>query len=229
MSRLRQLITVLHQRSVWQVLLVYIGVSWGLLEATGLFIEQFGLPAWAFPAAVLLLVIGLVILLATAWMQVQPAAQAPDAPTPWEVDLVSLKESVARGRLPHLTWARAILGGVVAFSLLFGFAGLYVLLSGPPRAVPVSGASDGEAAPGIAVLPFHVVGSPEPLFVEGEPRYQSLNDAIAEDCGLAGGTAYVTSDGKVGCIPHDVEDSRDELVSPSQPPAIEPTPAPAPE
>ncbi len=176
MSRLRQLITVLHQRSVWQVLLVYIGVSWGVLEATGLFIEQFGLPAWAFPAAVLLLVIGLVILLATAWMQVQPAAQSPDAPTPWEVDLVSLKESVARGRLPHLTWARAILGGVVAFSLLFGFAGLYVLLSGPPRAVPISGASDGEAAPGIAVLPFHVVGSPElELWREGMVELLSTN------------------------------------------------------
>ncbi len=176
MSRLKQLITVIHRRTVWQVLLVYIGVSWGVLEATGLFIEQFGLPAWAFPAAVLLLVIGLIILLATAWMQIQPAAHAPDAPTPWEVDLVNLKESVASGRLPHLTWARAILGGVFAFSLLFGFAGLYVLLSGPPRALPVSGASDGDAAPGIAVLPFHVVGSPElELWREGMVDLLSTN------------------------------------------------------
>ncbi len=36
MSRLKQLITVIHRRSVWQVLLVYIGVSWGVLEATSL-------------------------------------------------------------------------------------------------------------------------------------------------------------------------------------------------
>jgi serine/threonine-protein kinase len=161
MSRLKQVLSVIHRRTVWQVLLVYIGVSWGLLEATGLFIERFGLPAWAFPAAVLLLAIGLVILLATAWMQVQPEAQSPDAPTPWEVDIVNLKESVTGGRLPHLTWARAILGGVFAFSLLFGFAGLYVLLSGPPRAVTANVAGDAEAAPGIAVLPFSVVGNPE--------------------------------------------------------------------
>jgi tetratricopeptide (TPR) repeat protein/TolB-like protein len=176
MSRLRQFVTVIHRRTVWQVLLVYIGVSWGVLEATGLFIEQFGLPAWAFPAAVLLLAIGLIILLATAWMQVQPAAQAPEAPTPWEVDLVSLKESVTSGRLPHLTWARAILGGVFAFSLLFGLAGLYVLLSEQPRALPVGDAGGGEAAPGIAVLPFHVVGSPElELWREGMVDLLSTN------------------------------------------------------
>ena len=75
---------------------------------------------------------------------------------------------------------------------------------------------------------FEVEDSPEPLFVDGEHQYhQSLNDAIAEDCGLAGGTAYVTSDGEVGCVvAQDVEDSGKELVSSSQPPTVEPQPAP---
>ncbi len=41
----------------------------------------------------------------------------------------------------------------------------------------------------------------EPLPVEGELQYQSLNDAIVQDCGLAGGTTYVTRDGGVGCAP----------------------------
>jgi len=65
--------------------------------------------------------------------------------------------------------------------------------------------------------------------VDGEHQYhQSLNDAIVEDCGLAGGTAYVTSDGEVGCVvAQDVEDSGKELVSSSQPPTVEPQPAPA--
>ena len=73
-----------------------------------------------------------------------------------------------------------------------------------------------------------VEDSPEPLFVDGEPQYhQSLNDAIVEDCGLAGGTAYVTSDGEVGCVvARDVEDSGKELVSSSQPPTIEPQSTP---
>ena len=74
-----------------------------------------------------------------------------------------------------------------------------------------------------------VEDSPEPLVEDGEPQYhQSLNDAIEEDCGLAGGTAYVTSDGEVGCVvARDVEDSLKELVSSSQPPTIEPQSAPA--
>ena len=76
---------------------------------------------------------------------------------------------------------------------------------------------------------FEVEDSPEPLLVDGEHQYhQSLNDAIVEDCGLAGGTVYVTSDGEVGCVvAHDVEDSGKELVSSSQPPTVEPQPAPA--
>ena len=126
----------LREARVVRVLLVYAAASWVVLEATSVFIEQFGLPGWFFPAATLLLAIGLIILLATAWMQARPAARAPDVPTPWEVDLVDLKESVRRGQVPHLTWARAILGGVFAFSLLFGFAGLYVLLTGRVPTVP---------------------------------------------------------------------------------------------
>ena len=61
--------------------------------------------------------------------------------------------------------------------------------------------------------------------IGGPPYHQSLNDAIAQDCGLAGGTAYTTSDGKVGCV---VTMSRTvEPVSSSQPPTIEPQPASA--
>jgi TolB-like protein len=63
---------------------------------------------------------------------------------------------VAEGRLPHLTWARAILGGVVAFSLLFGLAGGYVLLrnEGPEEA-------HARGRTMVAVLPFENLGSPE--------------------------------------------------------------------
>ena len=71
------------------------------------------------------------------------------------------------------------------------------------------------------------VGEPEPLFVDGEPGYvvQSLADANETDCGLAGGAVYVTSEGEVGCIfVDDHEDGGQDLVSPSQPPAVEPQP-----
>ena len=70
-------------------------------------------------------------------------------------------------------------------------------------------------------------GSPEPLFVDGEPRYQSLNEAVEQDCSLVGGTVYVTSEGELGCVvAHNLEGSGEELVSSSQPPTIELQPAP---
>ncbi len=168
----------IRQARLVRVLIVYAGASWALLEVTGAFIEQLGLPRWFFPAAILLLLIGLVIVTATAWIQARPpaVAQGSDVPTPWEVDLVDLGQSVARGRLPHLTWARSILGGVFAFSLLFGFAGLYVLIKGQPPSASIVSEAEAAAAPGIAVLPFHVVGGSDlELWREGMVDLLSTN------------------------------------------------------
>ena len=73
--------------------------------------------------------------------------------------------------------------------------------------------------------------NPEPHFVDGEPGYvvQPLDEAIRDDCDLAGGTVYVTVEGELGCeVVHDLEDSADEQTTSSQPPAVEPEPVPAP-
>ncbi len=73
-----------------------------------------------------------------------------------------------------------------------------------------------------------VAGKPEPLFMDSEPQYevQSYEEAVKQDCDLAGGTFWASSDGKVGCdIVNELEDSGEELVSSSQPPTIEPLPA----
>ena len=166
----------LRQARLVRVLLVYGAASWLILQLTALLREEFQLPQWLTPVAAVLLLIGLIIIVATAWIQAHPpaAAHEVEGPTPWEVDLVDLKESVAKGQLPRLTWARVILGGVFAFSLLFGFAGLYVLLS---ERGPASGPSDeeGAAAPGIAVLPFRVVGPEMELWREGMVDLLSTN------------------------------------------------------
>ena len=72
-------------------------------------------------------------------------------------------------------------------------------------------------------------GEIEPDFeVEHEYRVQSYEDAVKQDCALAGGLLWVTSDGEVGCVPQDLKDSGEELGSPSQPPTIEPLLVPAP-
>ena len=71
-----------------------------------------------------------------------------------------------------------------------------------------------------------VEGDPEPLFVDGEPQYevQSYEEVVRQDCGLAGGTVYVTSDGEIGCVPvHDLQGSG-EGETQAQPPVIVPEP-----
>lgn len=185
MSKLREQI---REARLVRVLLVYLGASWAVLEATALMRDELGLPSWVIPLAAILLLVGLVIITTTAWIQAHPITRlrADELPSPWEVDLVDLGQSVAKGRLPHLTWARAILGGVFAFSLLFGFAGLYVLLTGRAPNVPGPREAVAAAAPRIAVLPFRTVGPELELWREG------MVDLLATNLDGAGG--FRTSD-----------------------------------
>lgn len=167
-----------------QVLAVYVGVSWVLLQVVGELREALELPPWIGPVSLILLAVGLVIVLATAWVQSHPLvehrARAEDVPGAWEVGLGELTNSVARGRLPHLTWSRAILGGIVAFSLLFGFAGLVVVLRDRGAFTPEEAIAD-EAAPAIAVLPFSASGPDVEFWREG------MVDALSTSLdGLAG-------------------------------------------
>lgn len=114
--------------------MVYLGVAWLVLQVVNVLRDALQLPQWISPVSLILLLVGLVIIMATAWVQTHPftarRVEADEVPGSWDVALGELTHSVARGKLPHLTWARAILGGVVAFSLLFGLAGLYVLIRG---------------------------------------------------------------------------------------------------
>ena len=66
-------------RSLWQVLALYAGASWVVLQVVDVVKDNMGLPDWVFPFAVVLLVIGLPIVLATAI--VQAALYAPGALT----------------------------------------------------------------------------------------------------------------------------------------------------
>jgi hypothetical protein len=104
----------LRQARVVQVLLVYLGASWGILQIADVLTEALALPAWVLPVAVLLLLIGLVIILATAWIQSLPstsaAEEAGELPTDWQVAPADALASLKAGRLPHLTWGRAITG-----------------------------------------------------------------------------------------------------------------------
>ncbi len=102
-----------RQRRLLQVLAVYLGASWLILEITDVFIDKLALPAWFFPAAIVLLLIGLAVVIAMAIVEgAAVPAPAPEA-SPLEVRRVSR---------PRSLWSRALLGaaGVAAVLVIVG-------------------------------------------------------------------------------------------------------------
>jgi formylglycine-generating enzyme required for sulfatase activity len=117
MSRLKGLIDEIHRRSLWQVLLVYLGVSWGVLEAAALFRDEFGLPDWLLSAALGLLITGLVVVLLLAFVP-EPGGVAGD---PQEDRLASHRHLLTWRRAASIFVVTLAAWGVVATGwLVFG-------------------------------------------------------------------------------------------------------------
>ena len=66
---LKKLIHEMHRRSLWQVLVIYLGASWLVLQAVDTLAGALSLPEWAPPLALFLLIVGFPIVLATAFVQ----------------------------------------------------------------------------------------------------------------------------------------------------------------
>jgi len=147
MGSLRRIIHEVHRRSIWQVLAVYLAGSWVALQVVDALTRTAGLPDWVPPFAIVLLVIGLPIVLGTAIVQEgAPVGSSsgssggasgggrPEATgTPEERTIPSTqapRSTTGPGAAHaffqrHLTWKRAILGGVAAFVLLGSAVGAY--------------------------------------------------------------------------------------------------------
>jgi tetratricopeptide (TPR) repeat protein/TolB-like protein len=176
-----------------QVLAVYLGSAWVVLQVTYILQDTAGLPDWVPPLAVVFLLIGLVVVLATAWIQGSPLTRErvaqDELPGSWEVDLREMGQTLRRGRLPHLTWARALVGGVFAFWLLFGLAGLWVVIQDRGRAFEPPPAHAGPAGPGIVVVPFSTSGGELDVLQEGMVDILSTNlDGMGGYRAIAGRT-----------------------------------------
>ena len=104
-------------RSSWQVLAVYIGASWAVLQVVDVLKDNMGLPDWVFPFSVVLLLIGLPIMLATAMIQGRPAAPAFEAADSTPARATSQTDSDLSPRR-FFTWRNALIGGAAAFVLL---------------------------------------------------------------------------------------------------------------
>jgi len=186
-----------------QVLIAYLAVSWGILQVTEIVEQAFSLPQWVLPFTVILLAVGVVIIAATAWVQSHPLtaerAARDEVPEAWELQAGEISEAIARGRLPHLNWARSLLGGAIAFALLFGFAGLYVVIKDRGRSFAPTEAIASDAGVGVAVLPFNVSGGELDEWREGMVNLLSTNlDGVAGLRAISGRTVLARWDELVG-------------------------------
>ena len=140
MERLRQLIREVHRRSLWQVLGIYLVASWAVLQVVDTLGGALRLPEWIEPMALVLLIIGLPIVLATAFVQEGgPGRDAGDVE-------VAAPAAPPAGAWSLFTWRNAFGGGVLAFALLGFVETGWILFGGG-----IGGVSEIEKS--VAVMP----------------------------------------------------------------------------
>lgn len=172
MNRLRQVVREIHRRSLWQVLAIYLAGAWVALQVVGEITLTLSLPDWVSPFAIVLLVIGLPIVLATAFVQEGAPGLTGEEGSDSRAEPLVIPES--RGRKPAapvqpsvterlLTWPKAILGGVAAFALLglvtAGSMAMRTLGIGPAGTLIAKGAL--EARSELVVTDFSSPSDPE--------------------------------------------------------------------
>jgi len=149
MSKFKKLITEIHHRSLWQVLLIYVGAGWACFELIATVAETMGLPSWLPGLAIVLFLLALPVVVATAFIQDREPAATVSDPTLIPVD-EARTEAARRRRL--LTWRNAVASFVVALAV-WGVVATGWLLFGE-RATP----EEVDARKSIAVLPFDNIG-----------------------------------------------------------------------
>jgi TolB-like protein/Tfp pilus assembly protein PilF len=162
MNRLKWLIVEIHRRSLWQVLLIYSGAALVAYQAVQALTEGLGLPQW-FPAfAVVLFIVGLPVVLATAFVREVEAASP--APAEAEPRIVNKEADAARHEASRhrrlVTWRNAGLSFVAALAVWGVVATGWMLVGGRP-ARPQIGS--------LAVLPLENLArdSAEEYFADG--------------------------------------------------------------
>ena len=162
-SRLKRLIQEIHRRSLWQVLGIYLVGAWVAFQGIEALADGLAMPEWVPGFAVVVMLIGLPIVLATAFVQEGVGAQetADEAQAPSDAKEVTPPDD-SGGLHLVLTWKNVIAGGVVVIALAgVGVAG-WLLAGGKIAGSP-------ETIRSIAVLPLeNLTGDPgQEYFADG--------------------------------------------------------------
>ncbi|UCC83616.1 MAG: hypothetical protein JSW46_01405, partial [Gemmatimonadota bacterium] len=180
MSRLKRLIQEIHRRSLWQVLLIYCGAALVAYQAVQALTEGLALPHW-FPAlAVVLFIIGLPIVLATAFVhEVAPPKVTPAEPTPLtEAEAARVETEAAavhleaRRRHRFLTWRNAVATFVIVLAAWGVVATAWLIFADRTEPQEIVAAEGVQKS--IAVLPFENIGGVE----ENEAFTDGIHDDI---------------------------------------------------
>jgi len=146
MRPIQSLIDKLENRSLWQLLGVYLVGSFIALQVVDVLDDPFDLPAWFTRFTLALLVAGLPVVLVTALVQKRLAARMAAA----DPEAGGAVVAGARGRL--FTWRNAILGGSAASALWVALAIAWLLFG--PSSAGAGRSVESVDLRSVAVLPF---------------------------------------------------------------------------
>lgn len=146
-----------HKNSLWKVLGLYAAGSWVVLQVVDVLVQNSGLPSWVFNSALVLLIIGLPIVGATAYLH------GLGGKSDSETDGSVAARGTAGAPRQLFTWRNALGGGVAALAL-WGLLVTGWLFVGPGTSPGTAEGASGESGTGaetnapdlrsIAVLPF---------------------------------------------------------------------------
>lgn len=190
MSGLKRFIQEAHRRSIWQVLAIYAGASWLVFQIVQTLTEGLGLPDSLPALALVLLLIGAPIVVATAFVQEEAGSLAPEGEPP---SSAQLEDSAAepqsgweqgRSLRRMLTWRNALLAGMAGLALWGVVAAGWLVLAGATS----SGGDAEPASPTIAVLPFEN-NSDDP---EVDPLVNGIHDDLLTHLFQIGGLRVIS-------------------------------------
>jgi len=120
-------------RTLIQVLGIYAAGSWLVLQVVDVLIDNMGLPDWVFPFAIVLLLIGLPIILATAVVQSRTAGSRMSggraSTGTGDAEATINEPQVASAEIRRLfTWRNALVGGGIAFVTLATVTGGFMYM-----------------------------------------------------------------------------------------------------